>query len=252
LRLSKDIVQAKIENQRTFLRRNSKGIEGPLSELKNAAEDCVSAKDLPGLRGYEGKAGQVYFGTLPSLIGRREETSAGQQTFDDLPDSQGWSSESASFFNMIGRTKRPPKDPVNAMLSFGYTLLARDLVAALVGVGLDPYFGFYHAMEAGRPALALDMMEPFRPLVVDSMVLRLINTGEMKPSHFLMAATEVQMSKEGRARFIAGYERRMDELITHPVFGYRISYRRVLDVECRLLGRFLEGDIQDYKPLRTR
>ncbi len=107
-------------------------------------------------------------------------------------------------------------------------------------------------MEAGRPALALDLMEPFRPLVVDSLVLRLINTGEIRPAHFLKAATEVQMSKEGRARFLAGYERRMDELITHPVFGYRISYRRVLDVECRMLGRHLEGEVPDYAPLRTR
>jgi CRISPR-associated protein Cas1 len=252
LRLSKDIVQAKIENQRTFLRRNLKKMEGSLEQLKAAADNCILAKDIPSLRGYEGKAGQVYFENFPALIGRKTESSVGQQTFDDLPESQGWSSESSSFFNMIGRTKHPPKDPVNAMLSFGYTLLARDFVAALIGVGLDPYFGFYHSMEAGRPALALDMMEPFRPLVVDSMVLRLINTGEIKTSHFLMTATEVQMSKEGRACFIAAYERRMDELITHPVFGYRISYRRVLDVECRLLGRFLEGDVQDYKPLRTR
>jgi len=252
LRLAKEVVQAKVENQRTLLRRNSKGAESRLAELKSIANESACVGDLAGLRGYEGKAGQVYFDLWPDLIGRREVGAPGQQTFNDLPDSQGWSSAGAEFFRMNGRTKRPPKDPVNAMLSFGYTLLARDFVAALIGVGLDPYFGFYHAMEAGRPALALDLMEPFRPLIVDSLVLRLVNTGEIRRSHFLSAETEVQMSKEGRARFIAGYERRMDELITHPIFGYRISYRRVLDVECRVLGRFLEGEIPEYKPLRTR
>ncbi|MBI5245488.1 MAG: CRISPR-associated endonuclease Cas1 [Elusimicrobia bacterium] len=252
LRLAKEIVQAKIENQRTLIRRNLKGATNELDDLKAVATESTRSGSLASLRGYEGKGGQIYFDAFPSLIGRKGDGASGQQTFDDLPDSQGWSSASAAFFHMSGRNKRPPRDPVNALLSFGYTLLTRDFVAALIGVGLDPYFGFYHAMEAGRPALALDLMEPFRPLIVDSLVLRLINTGEIRQNHFLCAEAEVLMSKDGRARFIAGYERRMDELITHPIFGYRISYRRILDVECRLLGRFLEGDIPEYKPLRTR
>lgn len=252
LLLSREIVQAKVENQRTLLRRNAKGGSTALEIMKTVSAEIPGAADLAGLRGHEGKAGQIYFEAFPEIIGGREDAAPGQATFAEISGAEGWSPERAGFFRMDGRNKRPPKDPVNAMLSFGYALLARDLVAALIGVGMDPYFGFYHSMEAGRPALALDMMEPFRPLVVDSMVLRLINTGQMKPSHFNVAETDVQMTKEGRGAFIAGYERRMDELVTHPVFGYKISYRRVLDVECRLLGRFLEGEISEYKPLRTR
>ncbi|MFA5166848.1 MAG: CRISPR-associated endonuclease Cas1 [Candidatus Paceibacterota bacterium] len=253
LNLTRDLVEAKIENQRTLIRRNDKTAERELEELKNLSGQCRQVSDIASLRGVEGKAAQVYFSVLPRLIGPKNEAPKdGQQTFDDLPDAQGWTVASEAFFKMIGRTKRPPKDPVNALLSFGYTLLTRDFVSTLIGVGLDPYFGFYHAMEAGRPALALDMMEPFRPLIVDSMVLRIINTGEIKEKHFHCAQTEIQLNKDGRAKFIGAYERRMDELVTHPVFGYRISYRRVLDVECRLLGRFLVGEIAEYKPLRTR
>lgn len=252
LALAKEIVISKIENQRTIIRRNASGLAQALDEMKSLSQNCNSVKNLGELRGHEGKAGQIYFNAFPSLLEEREPRNDSQQTFENLPDTQGWSEASGNFFRMSGRNKRPPRDPVNAMLSFGYTLLVRDFVSALVGVGLDPYFGFYHVMEAGRPALSLDMMEPFRPIIVDSVVIRLINTGEIKRTHFLCAQTEVQMTKEGRSKFITAYERRMDELITHPVFGYRISYRRILDVECRLLGRFLEGEISEYKPLRTR
>ncbi|MBI4803158.1 MAG: CRISPR-associated endonuclease Cas1 [Elusimicrobia bacterium] len=254
LLLSREIVSAKIENQRTIIRRNSKATsDGFLSELKELAVSASGAENLETLLGLEGRAARVYFEILPNLVSEnRKEDEATEPTFACLPGAESWKTADNNFFRMIGRTKRPPKDPVNAMLSFGYALLARDFISALFGAGLDPYFGFYHAMEAGRPALALDLMEPFRPIIVDSTVLRLINTGEIKKTHFLCAQTQTEMTKEGRTKFIAAYERRMDELVTHPIFGYRISYRRIIDVECRLLGRFLEGEIKEYKPLRTR
>lgn len=254
LSLARELVAAKIENQRTLIRRNSKkSPDSPLEELKDLAHSSIEAESLEKLLGLEGRAAKVYFDVFPNLISETSrETETAQPTFANLPGAEGWKEAGTGFFRMIGRTKRPPKDPVNAMLSFGYALLTRDFVSALFGAGLDPYFGFYHSMEAGRPALALDLMEPFRPIIVDSTILRVINTGEIKKSHFLCAQTQTEMTKDGRSKFIAAYERRMDELITHPVFGYRISYRRIIDVECRLLGRFLEGEIKEYKPLRPR
>ncbi len=252
LNIAKEIITAKIENQRTILRRNGGNIDEALSLLKNLSTDCMGSKDKDSLRGFEGKASQIYFNVFPSLIKKKEVKKTEQMTFGDLPEGQGWDKNMDSFFAMNGRNKRPPRDPVNAMLSFGYTLLSRDIISAIIGTGMDPYYGFYHILEVGRPSLAIDMMEPFRPIIIDSLVLRLINTGEIKPSHFHIAQTEVQLTKDGRFKFLEAYERRMDELITHPVFGYRISYRRILDVECRLLGRFLTEEINSYKPLRTR
>lgn len=252
LKIAKEIITAKIENQRTILRRNGENIEEALSLLKNLSTDCNDSKDKDSLRGFEGKASQVYFNIFPSLIKKKEIKKTDQLTFNDLPECQDWNKNMDSFFAMKGRNKRPPRDPVNAMLSFGYTLLLRDMISAIIGTGMDPYYGFYHTLEIGRPSLALDMMEPFRPIIVDSLILRLINTGEIKPSHFYITQTEVQLTREGRFKFLEAYERRMDELITHPVFGYRISYRRILDVECRLFGRHLTEEINFYKPLRTR
>jgi CRISPR-associated protein Cas1 len=248
LLLSRSIVETKIANQRIFIRRNAENSEKQLEQLSGLIDNCSKTDNIAGIRGLEGKAGQIYFEILPRLIRPKEIISSSQQTFDDLLGNEN----NEGFFRFNGRNKRPPKDPVNAMLSFGYTLLARDFLSALVGTGLDPYFGFYHVTELGRPALALDMMEPFRVLIVDSIVCRIVNTGEIKQKHFLCAKTEVMLNKEGKSVFIGAYERRMDELITHPVFGYKISYRRILDVECRLLGRFLIGEISQYKPLQTR
>lgn len=255
LMLSSEVVAAKIENQRTIIRRNSKkSSERTLEDLKNLAKNSLNAENLESLRGIEGRAAKIYFDIFPDLIAHSDkETETNEQlSFADLPEADSWKNSNDVFFRMIGRTKRPPKDPVNAMLSFGYALLTRDFISALFGAGLDPYFGFYHAMEAGRPALALDLMEPFRPIIIDSIVLRMINTGEIKRNHFLCAKTQTEMTKEGRIKFIKAYERRIDELLSHPVFGYRISYRRIIDVECRLLGRFLEGEVKEYKPLKTR
>jgi len=122
----------------------------------------------------------------------------------------------------------------------------------LTAVGFDPYRGFYHQPRYGRPALSLDMMEPFRPLVADSSVLMAINNGEVRPSDFISAAGSVNLAPEGRKRFIGTFERRMSQEVTHPVFGYRISYRRLLELEARLLGRNLLGDILEYPGFTTR
>jgi CRISPR-associated endonuclease Cas1 len=155
-------------------------------------------------------------------------------------------------FDFKGRNRRPPRDPVNAMLSLAYAMLAREWTATVQAVGLDPYLGFFHQPRYGRPALALDLMEEFRPLIADSVVLTAINNGEVRVVDFLERMGAVAFTPEGRRRFIETYERRMGQEITHPVFGYQISYRRVLEVQARLLGRYLVGEIPEYPAFTTR
>ncbi|MBI2190454.1 MAG: CRISPR-associated endonuclease Cas1 [Planctomycetes bacterium] len=161
-------------------------------------------------------------------------------------------SEETFDFNFEGRNRRPPLDPVNAMLSYAYSLLAKDCMITAMSVGFDPYLGFYHQPRYGRPALALDLMEEFRPIIGDSVVLWVINNGVLKPSDFIRRGPSCAMTPEARKKFIEAYEARMDALVTHPVFGYRISYRRVLQVQARLLGRLLLGEISEYPAFRTR
>jgi CRISPR-associated endonuclease Cas1 len=137
-------------------------------------------------------------------------------------------------------------------LSFAYSVLAREWTVVLYSVGLDPYLGFYHQPRYGRPALALDMMEEFRPLIADSVVLTAINNGEVQRKDFIERMGSVALTPEGRRRFIGAYERRMSQEITHPVFGYQVSYRRVLEVQARLLGRYLLGEIPEPPAIVTR
>ncbi len=151
-----------------------------------------------------------------------------------------------------GRNRRPPRDPVNAMLSLAYSLLVKDVRIALCAVGFDPMVGFYHKPRHGRPALALDLMEEFRPLIADSVVLTAINTEAVQADHFVRAAGGVALTDAGRRAFIGAYERRMDQDITHPLFGYQVTYRRVLKIQARLLGRALTGELDGYPGFRTR
>jgi CRISPR-associated protein Cas1 len=126
------------------------------------------------------------------------------------------------------------------------------MTVTLLAVGFDPMLGFYHRPRYGRPALALDLMEEFRPIIADSVVLSAVNTGVVQLSDFTRRGGSVSLSDTGRQKFIRQYERRMDELVTHPVFGYRISYRRVLEVQARLLARYLTGEISEYPGFETR
>lgn len=155
-------------------------------------------------------------------------------------------------FAFEGRNRRPPTDPVNCLLSFVYTLLVKDLVATCVGVGLDPYIGVFHRPRFGRPALALDLAEEFRPLIADSVVVNLINNGEVKGSDFTMRAGGVSLTDDGRKAVLSAYERRIEVEVTHPVFGYTITYRRVLEVQARLLASYLLGELPRYTPFTTR
>jgi CRISPR-associated protein Cas1 len=126
------------------------------------------------------------------------------------------------------------------------------VVAAVIGVGLDPYLGVFHRSRHSRPALALDLAEEFRSLVADSTVISLINSGEIEAGHFIRRAGGVSLTPDGRRTVLRAYERRLDSQIRHPTFGYRISYRRVLDLQARMLGAVLVGELPEYIPMTTR
>ncbi len=155
-------------------------------------------------------------------------------------------------FRFEGRNRRPPTDPVNATLSFLYAMLAREVTVAALACGLDPYLGFLHQPRYGRPALALDLAEEFRPLLADSTALSLFNTGELKPDDFVCRAGAVALKPPGKKAIIAAWERRLLSEVTHPIFGYTISYRRVVMVQARLLGRVLLGELPAYPAFKTR
>lgn len=204
-------------------------VAGQLEQLARKAEQ---AEALEALLGLEGSAARAYFGAFSGML----KGDAGVH----------------EHFDMNGRNRRPPRDPINALLSFAYALLAKDFAVVLGMVGLDAMLGFYHQPRFGRPALALDLMEEFRPLIADSVVLGAINNGVFTGDDFVRGAGSVALKPAARKRFLLAYERRMDQLVTHPVFGYRISYRRVLEVQARLLGRVLLGELAVYPEFRTR
>lgn len=233
LTLARRFVQAKIVNSRTFLRRNHPDApQEVLQGLKEDARRAGKADRLETLLGIEGTAANRYFAHFAGML---------KPAHDPLMT-----------FDFQGRNRRPPRDAVNALLSFAYAMLTREFAVTLLSVGLDPYLGFFHQPRYGRPALALDLMEEFRPLLADSVALTAINNGEMGPEDFISRMGSVALTPGGRARFLQAYERRMSQEIVHPTFGYRISYRRVLEVQARLLGRYLMGEIPVYPLFLTR
>jgi CRISPR-associated protein Cas1 len=234
LAFAREVVATKIRNSRTLLQRNH--IEPSrlvLGRLKSLAEDAIRAGSLESLLGIEGTAARLYFQQFQGMLKPEEG--------DELPP-----------FAFEHRNRRPPRDPVNAILSFAYSLLAKDLTIVCHAVGFDPYIGFYHQPRFGRPALALDLMEGFRPLIAESAVLSAVNTKMVTPKDFVQAGRSVSLTAAGRKGLLRAYEQRMDNLVTHPLFGYRMSYRRILEVQTRLLARVVTGEIGRYPGFETR
>lgn len=237
--LAKGWIVAKIHNSRVMLRRNWRDGKAPeelMRALKNDIDKVRRAKNLEQLLGIEGSAAARYFGAFSQLI-KQDPSDQPNQEFD---------------FDFNGRNRRPPRDPVNALLSFAYALLTRSWTHALSAVGLDPYRGFYHQPRYGRPSLALDMMEPFRPLVADSVVITAINNRQVRATDFIRAGGGVALTPDGRKRFIGVFEKRLMQDVTHPLFGYRISYRRLQEIQSRLLGRYLLGELDDNPNIQVR
>jgi len=240
LALARQFVHGKIRNHRTMLMRNH--LEPPESiilKLKRAADDALEATSIEQLLGIEGAAASQYFQHFNGMIKEADTDTESQPA--PLPS-----------FNFSTRNRRPPTDPVNALLSLSYSMLSKDCTLACLAVGFDPYIGFYHQPRFGRPALGLDLMEEFRPLVAESSVLNCINNRIVTEKDFVRAGNAVNLTPAGRKRFFQVYEQRMSSLLTHPVFDYKVSYRRALELQARLLGKTLTGEIAHYIPLLTR
>jgi CRISPR-associated protein Cas1 len=234
LAIARAMVEGKVRNARTLLRRNARSDVGTvLKQLQELIGAIPRAETMAALLGHEGAAARSYFGEFAALL--RSELG--------LPGRP---------FVWDGRNRRPPRDAINCLLSYAYSLLIKDLVVAALAVGFDPYLGFYHRPRFGRPALALDLAEEFRPLVADSVVINLINNAEIRAEHFVVRAGGVALTAEGRRAAIRGYERRLDVEIRHPLFGYRISYRRLFDVQTRLLAAHVLGETPHYVAFTTR
>lgn len=231
LPIARLMIQGKIRNSRTLLRRNARSDVTPvLDQLKDLADQAATASTVESLLGIEGAAARIYFSRFSAMI----------------------KDDSVGTFDFAGRNRRPPRDPINCLLSYAYSLLVKDLTATALAVGFDPYLGMYHRPRFGRPALALDLAEEFRPLVAESVVINSINNGEIARNDFVVRAQGVALTQEGRKKFIGCYDRRLDQEVTHPTYGYRITYRRVLEVQARVLGAHLLGEIPDYVPFMTR
>lgn len=255
--LARQLVVGKIRNQRTLLMRNH--VEPPqaaLRFLKALVGEADRAKSLAELLGLEGLAARTYFENFAGMIKVDKPHQPGVQLelfADSTPAKCTESDDSQQLnFDFLRRNRRPPRDPINALLSLGYSLLAKDLTITAASIGLDPYLGFYHQPRFGRASLALDLMEPFRPLIVDSAILTAVNQRMVTPQHFIAAGDSVALTPEGRKGFFGAYEQRMDQLVTHPLFGYRVSYRRILEIQTRLLARVLMGEILEYPVFVTR
>ena len=232
--LAQRMIAGKIANCRTLLRRNARcDVATTVAALKQLSADARECDNFAALLGIEGTAARLYFAAFPKML---SDACAGF----------------ANEFSLLGRNRRPPTDPLNALLSFCYSMLTKDLVAVALGVGLDPYLGVFHRSRHSRPALALDLAEEFRPLIADSVVIGVLNNGEIGSRDFIRRGGAVALTSEGRKAVLRAYERRLDTTVRHPVFGYQISYRRVLDVQARLLAAVLVGELPEYVPMVTR
>ena len=231
--IARQMITGKLSNQRVYILRVNR--DNPNSDLQKAADEishCIKkvgdSEDIDQIRGYEGNGAASYFGVFDLLLKN--------------PD-----------FSFAKRVKRPPTDPVNALLSFGYSILRHDIGTALNIVGFDPYLGYLHTDRYGRPSLSLDLMEEFRPLIVDSTVLTCINKNILKPDDFKQElGGTVVLTNDGRAKFLKAFEERKQTEFKHPIFNYKVSYQRCFEIQARILAKYLTGEIEAYQPLITR
>jgi len=230
LKLAAEVVRAKIHNQRVMLMRNGEVPEAALNLMAQMRDETSAARDMTTLLGLEGTAAAIYFEHFATMLGGDKE----------------WK------FDFTGRNRRPPRDPINALISIGYSMLAKELTGVCHTVGLDPFFGFMHQPRYGRPALALDLMEEFRALTADSVAISLINRNELGPEDFIRSASGTFLNERGRRAFWEAWFRRMDAEVTHPEFDYKMAYRRMLEVQARQLWRFVRGEATTYHGFTTR
>ncbi len=235
IRLAKRFVFGKIHNSRRVLQRaerdyhnnlDSNELKTAISLLKGTLERVNNLSSLDIIRGIEGEAANTYFSCFDQMIVNQKE-----------------------YFLFNGRVRRPPTDPVNALLSFTYTLLVHECYSAIESVGLDPQVGYLHADRSGRESLALDLMEELRPYLADRLVLSLINRKQVNETGFIRRENgAIQMNEGTRKELLMSWQNRKREEITHPFLGERIPVGLIPYVQAMMIARNIRGDIDDYPP----
>ena len=253
--LARRFVTGKLSNQRTMLQRyNRRQTDDEITASIEQIAVMLNVLETLPMNANTVQVGQplasgdnrIAGTALETIIGIEGAGSAAYfQCFGKLiVDQQQWPFDQ--------RTRRPPTDPVNSLLSFGYSMLTNQVASAIQTVGLDHYIGYLHSSFYGRPALALDLMEEFRPIIVDSVVLTILNKHILTPDDFVEELGAYRLKQEKRKVFFTQFEQRLNEEISHPVFGYQTTYRRCLELQTRLLAKFLTGEIDSYPPFFTR
>jgi CRISP-associated protein Cas1 len=260
--IARCFVVGKLRNMRTVLMRYNRTsqdalINAQVEQLKRCIGGAEHARLLIG----DMETGESEIDRDPALeVGG---TAGRMNGLGPLLGCEG--AGSAAYFNVFGqlikctwphgfnkRVRRPPTDPVNALLSYGYTVLTAQVASAVAGVGFDPYIGYLHSSRYGKPALALDLMEEFRPLIVDSVVLSLLNNRQLEQKDFAVELNSYRMTDAAKRLFLERFEERMQEIITHPLFEYKVPYRRCIELQARLLGKYLVGEVNEYVPFTVR
>jgi CRISPR-associated protein Cas1 len=252
LKIARAIVDGKINNQRVLVQRHAEGAawaQSALARMDSMRKQTVKVVGLDELRGHEGMAAKDYFGLMRQMI-------------KPPLDGKSWGFERREYY--------PPPDPFNALLSFGYTLLLNDLIAACQLAGLDPYLGFFHAIDYGKPAMALDLEEEFRPVIVDSIVLTAVNRSIFRLNDFehgknrspsananpqkeqKSSVRPIFMTESARKRFISLYETRINEKIHYPLAGEQTTYRRIFQLQAHQMAKLILGETEHYAPLMVR
>ncbi|MGH8558807.1 MAG: type I-C CRISPR-associated endonuclease Cas1c [Methylococcales bacterium] len=236
-KLAKWFVAAKISNARQNLMKHQRNhgqqesLENTVKQLAGALKRLEIETEVDRIRGIEGESAARYFAVFNSLI---------------VEDRQ-------AEFRFKGRSKRPPLDPVNALLSFAYTLLTHEIASALQGIGIDPYVGFLHTDRPGRLSLALDMLEELRPWWCDRFVLTLINRKQIKASDFAEESSgAVRLTDEARKEFLTRWQERKQEELEHPYTGEQIQIGLLPHIQASLLAKYLRDDLECYPPFLAR
>ncbi len=229
--LVQGFVRGKLKNYRNALLRRQRNfddlnVEGKITQLEQAIAAIERTSVINSLRGLEGAGSAAYFGCFNELI-------------------------RGSTFSFPSRNRRPPKDPVNSLLSLGYALLRHDIQSSVNLVGFDPYLGYLHCDRYGRPSLALDLMEEFRPLVVDAVIFNAINHQLLFPEHFISEplSQAVSLTKDGLKIFLRLYEQKKQSKFKHPVLMRQCTYQEAFEIQARLIAKYLMGETDKYPPL---
>ncbi len=229
--MARTLVQGKIHNQRTLAQRigrtNAKVDRLLIDEMRDMAKATMTASGLDGLRGLEGNAAKRYFEILRKAI--------------------------PAEWDFVARSRRPPRSAFNALLSLGYSLLTQNMITALEIVGLDPFDGFFHSDAYGRPALALDLVEEFRSVIVDSVVLLVVNKKILNPDDFLTGEKGAYFLKPaGMRKFLRQYARRLQTPVKHPLSDHPLTYQKIFELQARQMRKKIEGQIEQYLPFVFR